>query len=393
MIAVMPDPPRYDPFDVEVAGHALSVFINGADRLAALIAMIEGAKHSLRLFFYIFGDDVTGHLVRTALIDAHNRGVNVSLLVDSFGTADRADSVYAPLVTAGVHFARFNSAWGRGYLLRNHQKFLIVDEARVLIGGSNICDHYFSDDPKGHSWHDLYLSIGGPAVARLARYFDGLRAWMAGERQSLRKLLQLLSTHSDKQGILRWEMGGPFRRMSPLTRSIKHDINGARKLDMIQAYFAPNWGMLRRIGRVNRRNKGIARIITAARSDNALTISAARHCYRRLLKGGVEVYEYLPQMLHMKLIVADDLVYVGSANFDMRSLFINAEIMLRIEDAGFANRMRGLIELHLEHCDAITAAEHRKRSKPWSRLRWLLAYFLVSTVDFTVTRRMNLTRN
>jgi cardiolipin synthase len=392
MSAAMADPPRYAPFDASVDGHALTVLVNGVDRLRALLAMIDEAKRSLRLFFYIFGDDAASIKVREALIDARNRGVEVSLLVDSFGTADRADSVYASLVEAGVHFARFNPRWGRGYLLRNHQKMLIADDAKALVGGSNIVANYFTDDSSGDSWHDLFVSIEGPIVARLARYFDDLRDWMAGKRQSLRKLLHLLASYSDQDGKLRWMMGGPFQRLSPLTRSIKHDMNGASQLDMIQAYFAPNWGMLRRIGRVNRQDKGAARIVTAARSDNSTTIAAARHCYRRLLMRGVEVYEYLPQMLHMKLIVADNLVYVGSANFDMRSLFINAEIMLRIEDPEFAAQMRGLIDAHLEHCDMITAEEHRRRSRPWARLRWLLAYFLVSTVDFTVTRRMNLRR-
>ena len=392
MVPDMPTLPRYDQIEAEVEGHALSVIVTGADRLNALIDMIEGAKESLRLFFYIFGDDDAGFKVQEALIDARNRGVDVTLLVDSFGTADRADSVYQPLVEAGVHFARFNPRWGRGYLLRNHQKMLIADDRKALVGGSNIVAHYFSDDPDGHSWHDLYLQIEGPAVGRLGSYFDDLRDWMAGKRQSLRALLRLLAEHSDTQGKLQWKMGGPFRRLSPLTRSIKHDIDSAKRLDMIQAYFAPNWGMLRRIGRVNRRGQGAARLITAARSDNSTTIAAARHCYRRLLTRGVEVYEYLPQMLHMKLIVADHHVYVGSANFDMRSLFINAEIMVRIDNADFAEQMRGFFAAHLSHCDAITAQEHRKRAGPLSRLRWLLAYFLVSTVDFTVTRRMNLRR-
>jgi cardiolipin synthase A/B len=392
MITAMSTPPRYSPLEAAVDGHRLSVFVTGADRLRALLSIIENARSSLRLFFYIFGDDVTAIRIREALIDACNRGVSVSLLVDGFGTADRADSVYAPLVDAGAQFARFNPRWGRGYLLRNHQKLVVADEQRALIGGANVVEHYFSDHPGGQSWHDLYLTLDGPAALRLARYFDGLAEWMAGSRQSIRKLLTLLTSYSDQKGALRWVMGGPFRRMSPFTRSVKHDMDRARQLDMIQAYFAPNWGMLRRIARISERNEGRVRIITASQSDNETTIAAARHCYRRLLAGCVEIYEYRPQMLHMKLIVADDNVYIGSANFDMRSLFINAEIMLRIEDASLAAQMRGLFDAHLPHCDAITLEEHRRRSGFLPRLRWLLAYFLVSTVDFTVTRRMNLRR-
>ena len=385
--------PNFPQIEAEVAGHKLSVALTGADRLAAVLKIISSAKSFLRLFFYIFGDDETSIIVREALIDARNRGVEVSLLVDGFGTGDRADSVYAPLVEAGIIFARFHSAWGRSYLLRNHQKIIVADEDKVLVGGANIVNDYFSDDPGGASWHDLYVTIDGPAAERMARYHDVLKGWMLGRRKSLRSLTQILSNHSDANGSIRWIMGGPFQRLSPLTRSIKRDLHGTRRLDMIQAYFSPNWGMLRRLARIGLRKGGRARVITAARSDNGVTIAAARHCYKRMLKSGIEILEYRPQMLHMKLIVADEITYIGSANFDMRSLYINAEVMVRIVDKGFASQMRKLVDAHVPYCEAITPQVHSKRSGFFARMKWLLAYFIVSSVDFTVSRGMNLRRD
>ena len=384
--------PHFDQIETKVDGHRLTLSVSGADRLSALLDLIEGAQTTLRVFFYIFGDDETAAKVRSAMIAARARGVKVWLLVDGFGTADRADSAYQPLIEAGVVFCRFYPRWGRRYLLRNHQKIVVADEARAMIGGTNVVTHYFSDDPEGKSWHDLFLQIDGPAAARLARYFDGLRRWMMSEKSGLRGLIHILSRRSEAVGALQWQFNGPFRRLSPLTRSIKHDIDAANRVDMIQAYFSPSWGMLRKLARVESRG-GQMRLITAARSDNTTTISAARHCYKRLLKGGVEIFEYLPQMLHMKLIVADDIVYIGSANFDMRSLFLNAEIMLRIEDADFAARMREFVDAHIPYCDPITRAEHQKRSTLFAKLRWLIAYALVASMDFTVTRGLNFRRN
>ena len=85
----------------------------------------------------------------------------------------------------------------------------------------------------------------------------------------------------------------------------------------------------RRLANVEKRG-GDMRLISAARSDNFATVAAARHCYRRLLRNRIRIFEYQPQMLHVKLIVADNTVYIGSANFDMRSLYINGEVMVRI---------------------------------------------------------------
>ncbi len=382
--------PRFEPITAEVDGHRLDVAIGGAERLALLLDLISKAETSLQLFFYIFENGRVARLVLEALIDARRRNVTVCLLIDGFGSAHQGDVVFAELRAAGATFARFNPNWGRRYLLRNHQKMVVADRKRALIGGSNVADKYFADSPDGSSWHDIFLVIEGPAANRLAAYHDQLHHWMIADRARLRELTRLLASASDSSGPLRWLFNGPFNRLSPLTRQIKHDIDSAQQLEMIQAYFAPNWGMLRRLGRIAGARGGVFRLITAARSDNRTTIAAARHCYRRLLRRGTEIHEYLPQSLHMKLIVADDAVYIGSANFDMRSLFINSEIMLRVEDSRFAGKIRALIAAHLPHCDAITRDVHRARSSPLTRLSWLIGYFIVSSVDFTVTRRFNL---
>ncbi len=381
--------PQFAPIEADVEGHRLILCINGADRLAALMALIEGARESLRLFFYIFCEDALAESVRDALIAATKRGVRVTLLVDGFGTPDHGDAFFKPLIAAGAIFDRFVPRWGRRYLLRNHQKIVVADKVRALIGGANISASYFADEPAGTGWHDLSLLIEGPAALRLSRYFDSLQRWMKGDTGGFRRLVRLLQRRSESKGALRWLFNGPFRRMSPLTRAIRRDLDSARQVDMIQAYFAPNWGILRKLGRVTRRG-GRMSLITAARTDNRTTIAAARHCYRRLLRSGASVAEYLPERLHAKLIVADDAVYIGSANFDMRSLYINGEVMLRIEDAAFAEKVRALVKAHLPWCDAITPKEHKARSTPFARLRWLVAYFLVSSVDFSVTRRLNL---
>src|SRR3546814_17875590 len=89
--------------------------------------------------------------------------------------------------------------------------------------------------------------------------------------------------------------------------------------------------------------RGQVRIVTASLSDNSTTIAAARSLYSGLFRHRVRIFEYLPCKLHMKLIVIDDIVYIGSANFDMRSLFINLELMMRIEDAGFAAQIREVV--------------------------------------------------
>ncbi len=382
------DAPRFpDSQTLTVDGHRLTVHIDGKARLAALLRLIDEARSTLRLCYYIFADDPVGRTVRDSLTAACARGVAVTLLLDGFGSSTLPDAFLAPLRDAGAVIDRFLPRMGRSYLLRNHQKILIADDAAALIGGANIAEDYYQP-VDGAQWHDLVLRIDGPKAAELAIYFDALQAWMRSRKQGIRRLQGLLASGSDHAGPLRWKLGGPFARLSPYARALRTDLETAMQVDMIQAYFAPEFTYLRRLGRVARR--GDARLMTAALSDNTTTIGAARHCYGLLLRRGARLYEYRASKLHMKLIVADDVVYIGSANYDTRSLFLNLEIMLRVEDPAFAERMRAFCRAEMAAAQEITPHWLKTASGPFRRLRWFLAWFLFSTIDYTITRRFNI---
>jgi cardiolipin synthase A/B len=104
----------------------------------------------------------------------------------------------------------------------------------------------------------------------------------------------------------------------------------------------------------------------------------------------VRIFEYQPAKLHTKLFVIDGAVHLGSANFDMRSLFLNMELMLRVEDPTFAARLRAHFEHEMRDCVEVTLKDMTGWGSGVARARHALAYFLVSVVDFTVTRRLNI---
>jgi cardiolipin synthase len=374
------------PQTFTVDGNRLHVLETGAARLKALIGLIDGARSSLRLLYYIYTADEVGRTVRDALERAIARKVTVKLIVDGFGSSAPPD-FFAALEKDGADVCHFLPRYGRRYLLRNHQKLAIADEHQVLIGGFNIEDDYFDDGPAG--WRDLGLCVEGPAAKRLVGYFDALAKWTHQEKSRLGDLRRALSRWSEPRGgPVRWLLGGPTRKLSPWAQTVRREMRGAHRLDMIAAYFAPNPMMLRRIEAIAKKRGGEARIMTAAKSDQNATIAAARHTYRRLLDRKVRLFEYQPTKLHTKLFVIDDVVHIGSANFDIRSLYLNLELMLRIEDKAFADHMRGYVAREYEDAREVTREEHAKAG--WlDRLRWSLAYFLVAVVDANVTRRLN----
>lgn len=367
-----------------VDGNRLTLLIEGSVRLKALIDLIDGAKHSLRLLYYIYTPDETGRTVRDAMERALDRGIKVSLIVDGFGSSAPAD-FFAALEAKGADVCHFLPRFGRRYLLRNHQKIALADEATAIVGGFNVEDDYFEDK---RGWRDLGIRIEGPAAKRLAGYFDALARWTHRPRARLRDLRRALSHWSNpKGGNACWLLGGPTRRLSPWARTLRLDVRKAQRLDIIAAYFAPTPRMMRAIESVPKR-RGEARVITPSKTDHKAAIAAARHTYHRLLSRGVQIYEYQPQKLHTKLFVIDDVVHIGSANFDVRSLFLNLEIMFRVEDRAFADHMRAYFEGEIANSRQIRPAIHERAG--WlTRLRWALAYYIMAFVDASVTRRLS----
>ena len=115
---------------------------------------------------------------------------------------------------------------------------------------------------------------------------------------------------------------------------------------------------------------------------------AAQSLYGRLLKHGVEIYEYQPQILHAKLIIVDNVVYVGSSNLDQRSLRINYELMVRIQDRKRVEEARRIFAEDLGNCRRIELSELNQSHPFWLRLKQRLAYFLLVRVDPNLARRL-----
>jgi cardiolipin synthase len=370
-----------------IDGNGLLLIEEGPDRLDALLSLIGEAAERLCLYYYSFAEDESGQTVRDALIDACHRGVTVTLMIDAFGSGTTRDMFFRALLDAGARFGRFGTRRSTRYLIRNHQKMVIADGVRAVIGGFNVEDGYFAGADDKEGWCDLALLIEGTAVAQLQGWYDGLAEWVLDGAQGFRALRRLVGQWRQEDRALQWLMGGPTRRLNGWVRHVKADLERGRRLDMIAAYFSPGRGMLRRITRIAR--YGAAQVIVPFRSDNSMTIGAARHLYRRMIRRGVRVYEYQPSKLHMKLIVVDDIVYVGSANFDKRSLFLNVEMMLRVRDAGFAEEVRALIMRRARESRLIDREAYHLMSGPLARLRWLISYVVVGVIDYTITRRLN----
>lgn len=353
----------------------------GDEAFPAMLQAIDAARRTVRLETYIMNPGTLAARFQDALTRAATRGVAVQVLLDGFGSIALPDGYLDAARAAGAQVRRFNPLLVRRLGIRNHRKSLICDEQVAFVGGFNIADEYVGDGVSA-GWCDLGLRVEGAVAGELAAVFDDMfaradlrhkpfvRFRRSGEKRAV------TTPGQDEQLLL----SGPGRGRNPIKTALRKDLAHARDVRIMVAYFLPTWRIRRDLRQVVTRG-GNVQLLLGSKSDVRVSRLAAQSLYRRILRTGIEIYEYQPQILHAKLILIDDIVYVGSANLDQRSLNINYELLVRLQHPETAAQARELFDASRGHSIQITRESWRKARSWWSRLQQHWAYFLLVRVD------------
>ena len=359
----------------------------GQEIYPAMLGAMNSARVSIRQDTYIYSDGHSGRQFLAALLAAAQRGVRVRVLVDAFGSWTLPNGFFALLQAAGgeVHYFNPLHLWRFG--VRDHRKLLACDDRVAFIGGFNIADEYDGDGVT-RGWCDLGARIENPALTKaLAKSFDDLFALADFKRKPLMRLRAFKRKRkSQPKPAEELLLSHPGRGASPFQVALHRDLDSARDTRIISAYFLPTRRVRRYLMRAAR-NGGRVQLILAGRSDVLVSQLAARSLYHRLMKAGVEIYEYQPQILHAKLIVTDGITYVGSSNLDIRSLNLNYELMLRFADKAVAAGAQEIFERALKHSRRIDPVTWFKSQSWWQRWQYRWAHFMVARIDPFVALR------
>jgi cardiolipin synthase len=230
------------------------------------------------------------------------------------------------------------------------------------------------------------LKIEGPLARRLAASFEDMFARADFRHRHFTRWRDFSAKRAVVLPPEQILFSGPGRGQSPIKRALRKDLMRAKNVRIMVAYFLPTWRLRHDLMRVVRRG-GRVQLILAGQTDVQLSKLAAQSLYRRLLRAGVEIYEYQPQILHAKLFIVDDAVYTGSSNLDTRSLQINYELMIRFEDGELAGPAHAIFADTLRHCRRITREEWRQSRTFWQKMKQRWAYFLLDRIDPYLARR------
>jgi cardiolipin synthase len=356
----------------------------GLEVFPAMLAAIEAAQRSICLETYIYAPDSLGERFRDALIGARERGARVQVLYDALGSMSLPGSFWDPLRKAGGEVRQFNPLVLNRFGVRDHRKVLVCDERVAFIGGFNVAMEYDGDGVTT-GWRDLGLKIEGTLAGELKHAFEEMFERADFVHTGLKRLRNYRAKKTVAAPHEQVLLSGPGRGRSPIKHALRRDLARAQNVQIIVAYFLPTWRIRRSILRVAQRG-GRVQLILAGKSDVLLSQLAGQSLYRRFLRAGVQIHEYAPQILHSKLIVIDDVVYVGSSNLDQRSLNINYELMVRFDGKEMAAEAREVFDSTLKHCDEITLDGWVKSRSLWKRIKQRWAYLLLVRFDPLVAR-------
>jgi len=356
----------------------------GDEAFAAMLSAMAAARSSIQLEMYIYNSGPLGQSFRDTLARASRRGVRVRVLIDSFGSITLTDSFWEPLRQAGGDLRWFNPIALRRFNIRNHRKLLVCDDRVAFIGGFNVAPEW-AGDGVARGWRDLGLQIIGPPAQELSASFDEMfaRADFKHKRFIRLRKRPVKQQTPDPAGELL--LSGPGRGRSPIKLALRKDLATARIVQIIAAYFLPPRRLRRALAHVTRRG-GRVQLILPGRSDVPLMQLATHSLYQRLLRAGVEIYEYQPQILHTKLVIAGDVAYAGSSNLDARSLNINYELLVRLTDERTVAEARDIFAEHLSRSRQVHRMLWRKSRTLWNKFKERWAYFFFARLDPYVAR-------
>jgi cardiolipin synthase len=363
-------------------GHRFRWLHTGDAAYDAIMAMIDGASRTVDVEFYTIASGAPADRLGAALQRATARGVRVRVLVDAFGSSSLPATWLEGLRAAGADVRSFNPRPLLRWSFRDHRKLIVCDEEVALVGGFNVTPA-FEGDGISRGWRDLGLLVEGPLAGDLARGFSVLFEAADLARTGLRSLARFLRHQQVDLDSAAAIVGGPGGPQALLKRTLRADLKVARRVDIAAAYFLPSRRLRRLLRRAARR--GPVRVLLSANSDVPVARLAGEHLYREMLRNGVALWEYQPQVMHAKAFVVDDVVYVGSANLDTRSLHLNFELLVRLPSPVLAAQIRARIDHDCALARQVPAdwPRHRTLLQRWLQ-RW--SYFLLAKVDPFVAR-------
>jgi len=352
-----------------VPGNQVALFNNGDQFFPAMLDAIESAEHSITMEQYIFWEGKVGRRFAEAFAEKARSGVQVKLLLDAVGSSTLGEPIVKILEAGGCQLAWFRPIHWYTMIRanrRDHRKSLMVDGKIAVTGGAGIADHWLGDAQGARSWRDLMVRVEGPAAIGQQSGFAQNWLQCTGEILTGEDYFPLPRNAGtiDVQTIV----SSPLEGMGASGTMHLIAVQCARRhLCIANPYFIPDPRLIEMLGQAVRRGVAVKLMVAGRHNDTWWARQNSVRLYGRLLQAGVEIFEFLPSMLHQKTVLVDDAWgSVGTANFDNRSFALNDETSVCFHDRDLVSQLHEIFLADLERCKKVSLRQWKKRGF-WQR--------------------------
>jgi cardiolipin synthase A/B len=321
-----------------LSGNSVTPLINGEEAYPAMINAINCARHHIILSSYIFDYDSLGQQFIVALAQAHRRGVKVHVLLDGIGVGYSWRKTDRALKKMGVKTARFLPAFSfssfRFINLRNHRKILCVDAEIAFIGGININQNNLVKSAL-HPIDDIHFKVTGPVIDQISQVF--IDDWFYAAREYIdfpHYAPETINATAPASVIARVLPDGPDQHHDIIHWALINALSCAQNTVRIMTpYFIPDNTLMTALHATALRGVRIE-IIVPNRSNIPFFDWVIDANIPRIMAHGIRVYRNQRPFDHSKIVLIDDIwSFIGSTNWDARSLELNFEINLECYDS------------------------------------------------------------
>lgn len=307
---------------------------SGHDFFSSLEAAIQKAKKEIFFQVYIFELDDSGKPLWETLCQAANRGVEVTMWLDAYGSANfltRLSQLNLP-PNLKIHFyspIKFFKNHSLG--MRLHHKIMVFDYQHAFVGGINVSNHY-KGTKQELPWLDYAVELRGEICKDLRRICLRTGSRFKRLRVEPKVLNEAMIGSNQNPKNIRVLENNWFKGKFAIGRQYKTQTRICKEeLWIINSYFVPSNALIRLLKKAVKRGVSV-NLILSGKTDVKLVKNATEYFYNDLLKAGVNIYQYQESVLHAKLAFSDNKwLSIGSYNLnhlsDFGSIECNVEIL------------------------------------------------------------------
>lgn len=325
----------------------------GEKYFEAMMEEIEKAEKFIFIEYFIFAQGEMYQKLFDAIGKKAAEGVDVRVIYDPAGSLGVLPlDLESRCKRDGIKCYPFNPFSYNVYSYgsyRSHRKITIIDGNVGFTGGINIGDEYINVKSRLGHWKDMGIRLKGDAVFSLTVMFlDGWKL-VCNEDSNAYDFKPTIKVEGSAY-VAPFD-DAPLDNKNPASLNYRKIISNSTDYIYITTPYLIIDPEMNAALTLAAQSGVDVRIITPHIPDKQIIFQSTRAHYHNLLAGGVRIFEYEPGFVHGKVLVSDDKTsFVGSINFDFRSLAWNYECGAYVYDESFAKIIKSDMEDTLSKC-------------------------------------------